>query len=121
MATKLYYESSCVLYNIVALIDRHYNSAIIPMIINKPVVGVSMQMELLRLTLDGNLVPLPSINGWIITLQRFDGTVDFYRGWNDYRNGFGDVGRGEFWLGNEKVHLLTAQPGQVYQLRIEVG
>lgn len=80
-----------------------------------------MQMELLRLTLDGNLVPLPSINGWIITLQRFDGTVDFYRGWNDYRNGFGDVGRGEFWLGNEKVHLLTAQPGQVYQLRIEVS
>ena len=54
-------------------------------------------------------------------LQRFDGTLGFNRGWIDYRNGFGDIGRGEFWLGNEKVHDVTAQLGQVYQLRIEVS
>jgi len=53
-------------------------------------------------------------------MQRFDGSLNFSRGWSDYRNGFGDIGRGEFWLGNEKVHAVTAQPGLVYQLRIEV-
>ena len=29
---------------------------------------------------------------------RFTGEVDFYRGWNDYKNGFGSVFR-EYWWG----------------------
>ena len=39
---------------------------------------------------------------WINALQVFqrrqNGRVDFYRDWDDYRNGFGDV-EGEHWLG----------------------
>lgn len=46
--------------------------------------------------------------GWTVVQRRTNGTVDFYRGWDDYRNGFGDL-RGEFWLGNEKIHQLTNQ------------
>ncbi|CAF1589122.1 unnamed protein product [Adineta ricciae] len=54
---------------------------------------------------------------WTAIQRRFNGSVDFYRGWNDYKNGFGDL-RSEFWLGNEKIHQLTNQ-GQ-YVLHIDL-
>ena len=44
--------------------------------------------------------------GWIVMQKRFDGSVDFNRDWNNYRNGFGDV-KGEHWIGNEFVHQYT--------------
>ncbi|CAF0818169.1 unnamed protein product [Adineta steineri] len=55
--------------------------------------------------------------GWTIIQRRMNGTVDFYRGWNDYKNGFGDL-ETEFWLGNEKIHQLTKQ--DKYILRIDL-
>ena len=80
-----------------------------------------MQSETKSFNLNGSPVLLPTVNNWIIMMQRFDGTLDFNRGWIDYRNGFGDIGRGEFWLGNEKVRAIISQPGLVYRLRIEVS
>ena len=40
--------------------------------------------------------------GWTVFHKRFDGFVGFYRDWDEYKNGFGDV-TGDFWLGNEKM------------------
>ena len=49
--------------------------------------------------------------------RRQDGSVDFYRDWNSYKKGFGDL-NGEFWLGNDNLHRLTAQGD--YQLRVDL-
>ena len=55
--------------------------------------------------------------GWTVFQRRQDGSVDFYRGWNDYKAGFGQL-TAEFWLGNYKIHRLTAS--RPSSLRVEV-
>ncbi|XP_019640746.1 PREDICTED: ficolin-2-like [Branchiostoma belcheri] len=55
--------------------------------------------------------------GWTLFQKRQDGSVNFYRDWEAYKTGFGDL-RGEFWLGNDHLHRLTAQ--DVYELRVDL-
>ena len=55
--------------------------------------------------------------GWTVFQRRQDGSVDFYRGWNDYKSGFGQL-TAEFWLGNDKIHRLTAS--RASSLRVEL-
>ncbi|XP_039260829.2 fibrinogen-like protein A [Styela clava] len=56
--------------------------------------------------------------GWIVFQRRMDGTEDFYRGWNDYVNGFGEKDK-EMWLGLETIHQLTKTGS--YELRVDLG
>uniref|UniRef100_A0A8B9UKM9 Tenascin XB n=1 Tax=Anas zonorhyncha TaxID=75864 RepID=A0A8B9UKM9_9AVES len=45
--------------------------------------------------------------GWLVFQRRMNGATDFWRGWEEYAHGFGNVSQ-EFWLGNEALHALTA-------------
>ena len=56
--------------------------------------------------------------GYTVFQRRKDGSVDFYRNFSDYEEGFGDL-NGEFWLGLSKIHRLT-QDGTDYTLRVDL-
>ena len=56
--------------------------------------------------------------GWTVFQRRQDGSVDFYRGWNDYKAGFGQL-TADFWLGNDKIHRLTASRPSSLRVKLE--
>ncbi|XP_041642182.1 fibrinogen gamma chain [Cheilinus undulatus] len=61
--------------------------------------------------------------GFTVIQRRRDGSVDFNRDWIQYKNGFGYLSPDdttEFWLGNEKMHQLTAATTMPTVLRIEL-
>ncbi|CAB4005707.1 Hypothetical predicted protein, partial [Paramuricea clavata] len=47
------------------------------------------------------------------------GTVDFYRNWTEYKTGFGNFS-GEFWLGLDKIHRLSASGQNVLRVDLEI-
>ncbi|XP_038409515.1 tenascin-X isoform X4 [Canis lupus familiaris] len=55
--------------------------------------------------------------GWLVFQRRMDGQTDFWRDWEDYAHGFGNIS-GEFWLGNEALHSLT-KAGD-YSMRVDL-
>lgn len=54
---------------------------------------------------------------WTVFQKRFNGSVSFFRGWNDYKLGFGRAD-GEYWLGLQNLYLLTLK--QKYELRVDL-
>ncbi|KAL4659161.1 angiopoietin-related protein 6 [Arapaima gigas] len=53
--------------------------------------------------------------GWTVIQRRLDGSVNFFRTWDQYKQGFGNL-NGEYWLGLEHLYWLTAQAD--YRLRV---
>ncbi|KAM9705119.1 fibrinogen-like 2a [Menidia menidia] len=56
--------------------------------------------------------------GWTVIQQRVDGSVSFNRTWDEYKKGFGNL-RGEFWLGNDHIHLLTKAKDMILRIELE--
>ncbi|KAK3797447.1 hypothetical protein RRG08_011698 [Elysia crispata] len=90
-------------------------SAYVPSISNKYIViGPSLK----------NGVKIPVLcdmrtdgGGWVVIQRRVIGDVDFYKGWDAYKNGFGSL-YGDFWIGNDIIHNLT-NSGK-FELRIDM-
>ncbi|KAH3772100.1 ficolin-1-like [Dreissena polymorpha] len=55
--------------------------------------------------------------GWTVFQKRFNGSVDFYRNFSEYENGFGFVD-GEHWLGLKYLHEMASLGS--YQLRLDI-
>uniref|UniRef100_A0A8C2WN06 Fibrinogen C-terminal domain-containing protein n=1 Tax=Cyclopterus lumpus TaxID=8103 RepID=A0A8C2WN06_CYCLU len=56
--------------------------------------------------------------GWTVIQRREDGSVNFFRDWQAYRDGFGRT-TGEHWLGLQRMYSLTRSGG--YELRIDMA
>lgn len=62
------------------------------------------------------------MGGWLLVQQRESGALSFNRSWVEYRNGFGSVdsqGKGEFWLGNQNLHLLSNESETMLKVELE--
>ncbi|XP_057714376.1 angiopoietin-related protein 1-like isoform X2 [Corythoichthys intestinalis] len=55
--------------------------------------------------------------GWTVILSRKDGSVNFFRNWENYKSGFGNTD-GEYWLGLEGIYKLGRQGD--YKLQVEL-
>ncbi|XP_077972537.1 fibrinogen-like protein A [Styela clava] len=82
---------------------------------------VSAGKETIYIILDGAIASVNcdfnESNSWTVIQRRMDGSVDFYRGWEEYKKGFGNPD-GELWLGLDKLHRMTSRKN--YSLRIDL-
>ncbi|XP_017465768.1 PREDICTED: ryncolin-1-like [Rhagoletis zephyria] len=58
--------------------------------------------------------------GWIVIQRRVSADVDFYRDWQQYKKGFGELS-GNYWIGLNKLHALTASCEQELYIKMEAS
>ncbi|XP_043209565.1 techylectin-5A-like [Amphibalanus amphitrite] len=90
--------------------------------------GTTSGAYLLQPGLDRSVPPTPAYcdlesdgGGWTVVQRRDDipPREDFYRGWQDYKQGFGEFD-GEFWWGLESLWRMTSPRDRRYELRVDL-
>ncbi|VDI57055.1 Hypothetical predicted protein [Mytilus galloprovincialis] len=56
---------------------------------------------------------------WTVIQRRVNGSVDFKRYWQEYKEGFGNI-HGEFWLGNDAIHSISWNGRHKLRVDLEV-
>jgi hypothetical protein len=54
-----------------------------------------------------------SNGGWSVIQRRQNGSVEFYRGWDGYVDGFGNT-TGEYWFGLKYINILITIGSELY-------
>uniref|UniRef100_H3ADR9 Fibrinogen like 1B n=1 Tax=Latimeria chalumnae TaxID=7897 RepID=H3ADR9_LATCH len=56
--------------------------------------------------------------GWTVFQRRSNGKVNFNRGWNEYKSGFGlfQGKKDEYWLGNDYLHALLSNKNNLLKI-----
>ncbi|XP_062595688.1 fibrinogen-like protein A, partial [Saccostrea cucullata] len=57
---------------------------------------------------------------WTMIQRRVNGSVNFFRGWTEYKTGFGDLDS-EFWIGLDNIRLLVTNGYTVLRVELEYG
>ncbi|CAK0850242.1 unnamed protein product [Prorocentrum cordatum] len=65
----------------------------------------------------GDPIAVTLSSGRVVIQKRTSGSIDFFRGWSEYKSGFGD--NDNFWLGNDNIHRLTAASSEI-ELRVDL-
>ena len=65
-----------------------------------------------------DVIVVTSVHRWIVIHSRTSPSYQVDLNWNDYVTGFGDATSSDFWLGLERIHLLTTSAS--YRIRIEI-
>ncbi|KAG9330006.1 hypothetical protein JZ751_028283 [Albula glossodonta] len=68
---------------------------------------VMMMMMMMMMVMMMVMVMVMMMMVVVVIQRRMDGTVNFYRPWDQYKKGFGNPD-GEYWLGLENIFLLTS-------------
>ncbi|XP_070532582.1 ficolin-1-like [Ptychodera flava] len=58
--------------------------------------------------------------GWTVFQRRTDGSQNFERVWDDYKEGFGNI-LNEVWLGNEALFYITSSNDRNYELLVQLS
>ncbi|XP_061186864.1 ficolin-1-like [Saccostrea echinata] len=57
---------------------------------------------------------------WTMIQRRVDGSVNFFRGWAEYKSGFGDLNT-EFWIGLDNIRFLVTNGFTVLRVELKYG
>eukprot|EP00658_Telonema_sp_P-2_P015426 TRINITY_DN15931_c0_g1_i3.p1 TRINITY_DN15931_c0_g1~~TRINITY_DN15931_c0_g1_i3.p1 ORF type:complete len:432 (-),score=104.38 TRINITY_DN15931_c0_g1_i3:79-1329(-) len=55
---------------------------------------------------------------WTVFQRHHTADLDFYRGWDEYKVGFGNL-QGDFWLGNDNLHRLVGSGSNTLRVLLE--